>query len=74
LNDTGGAWPNILFFRVSGRWDWSLIARCAALHYVCRLGYQYDGLIGLPGSQPFQAVFRVNPVAFRRRLAALLQS
>ena len=45
-------------------------------HYIMlanQLGYQYDGLIGLPSSQQFSGGFRVDPVEFRRRLAALLQ-
>ena len=46
-------------------------------HYIMlanQLGYRYDGLIGLPGSQPFSGAFRVDPAVFRQRLAALLQS
>ena len=45
-------------------------------HYIMlanQLGYQYDGLIGLAGSQPFSGGFRVNPAELRQRLAALLQ-
>ena len=45
-------------------------------HYIMlanQLGYQYDGLIGLPGSQPFAGSFRVGPAEFRQHLAALLQ-
>ena len=45
-------------------------------HYIMladQLGYQYDGLIGLPSSQQFSGGFRVDPVEFRQRLAALLQ-
>lgn len=45
-------------------------------HYIIlanQLGYQYDGLIGLAGSQKFLGGFRVDPTALRQRLAALLQ-
>ena len=45
-------------------------------HYILmanQLGYQYDGLIGLPGSQPFSGGFRVDPAELRQRLATLLQ-
>ena len=45
-------------------------------HYIMlanQLGYQYDGLIGLAGSQPFSGGFRVNPAELRQRLVALLQ-
>ena len=45
-------------------------------HYIMlanQLGYQYDGLIGLSGTQPFAGGFRVDPAEFRQRLAALLQ-
>ena len=44
-------------------------------HYIMlanQLGYQYDGLIGLPGSQQFSGGFRVDPAKFRQQLAALL--
>jgi hypothetical protein len=45
-------------------------------HYIMlanQLGYQYDGLIGLVGSQRFSGGFRVEPVEFRQRLVTLLQ-
>ena len=45
-------------------------------HYIMlanQLGYQYDGLIGLPGTQPFSGGFRVDPAELGQRLAALLQ-
>ena len=45
-------------------------------HYIMlanQLGYQYDGLIGLPGTQPFSGGFRVDPAELRQRLTALLQ-
>ena len=45
-------------------------------HYIMlanQFGYQYDGLIGLPGSQPFSGGFRVDPAELRQRLAGLLQ-
>ena len=45
-------------------------------HYIMlanQLGYQYDGLVGFAGSRPFSGGFRVDPVGFRQRLAALLQ-
>lgn len=44
-------------------------------HYVLmanQLGYQYDGLIGLPGTQKFSGGFQVNPAELRQRLEALL--
>lgn len=44
-------------------------------HYIMlanQLGYQYDGLIGLPGTQPFSSGFRVDPAELRQRLTALL--
>lgn len=45
-------------------------------HYILmvnQLGYQYDGLIGLPGAQHFSGGFRVDPAELRQRLAVLLQ-
>ena len=45
-------------------------------HYMMlanQLGYQYDGLIGLPGSQQFSGGFRVDLVELRQRLVVLLQ-
>ena len=45
-------------------------------HYVLmanQLGYAYDGLIGLPGTQAFSGGFRVAVPELRQRLAALLQ-
>ena len=45
-------------------------------HYIMlanQLGYQYDGLIGLPSTQPFSGGFRVDPAELSQRLAALLQ-
>ena len=44
-------------------------------HYILmanQLGYQYNGLIGLPGSRQFSGGFRVDPTEFRQCLAALL--
>ena len=38
-----------------------------------QLVYQYDGLIGLPGTKSFSGGFRVDPAEFRQRVAALLQ-
>ena len=46
-------------------------------HYILmanQLGYRYDGLIGLPGSQQFSSGFRVDPAKLRQRMAMLLQS
>lgn len=46
-------------------------------HYIMlanQLGYAYDGLIGVPGSQRFSGGFRVNAVDFRQRLVALLNT
>ena len=46
-------------------------------HYIMlanQLGYAYDGLIGVPGSQRFSGGFRVNAVDFRQRLVTLLNT
>ena len=45
-------------------------------HYILlanQLGYQYDGLIGLPGSQQFSGGFYVEPAELRQRLMTLLK-
>lgn len=44
-------------------------------HYVLmanQLGFDYDGIIGLPGSLPFSGAIRVDEAEFERRLTALL--
>lgn len=45
-------------------------------HYILmanQLGYQYDGLIGLPSAQLFSGGFGVDPVELRQRLASMLE-
>lgn len=45
-------------------------------HYILlanQLGYQYDGLIGQPGTQQFSGGFLVDPTELRQQLAALLR-
>ena len=44
-------------------------------HYIImanQLGYYYDGMIGLAGSQQFSGGFRVDPAELRKRLVMLL--
>ena len=44
-------------------------------HYILvanQLGFQYDGLIGQPGTQAFSGGFRVDATELRQRLTALL--
>lgn len=45
-------------------------------HYVLmanQLGFDYDGLIGEPGTKQFSGGFRVNAVELRQRLTALME-
>ena len=38
-----------------------------------QLGYQYEGVIGIPGNQPFSGGFRVDAAEVRQRLLSLMQ-
>lgn len=44
-------------------------------HYILmanQLGYQYEGVVGQPGTKQFSGGFRVSPTELRQRLVALL--